>query len=345
MSVQEPYNTKSIEEQYFRMLRTLPKTDARDRMNTLGSRDIPFLFVLDYRMQNNIVLPLDEVDENEILFSFKEASNAPREYPIHRELLFTASPLSFAEYLPKFNIVRGAIERGDSYLVNLTAETALTMNYTLPEIFAISNAPYKLLLNEHCTVFSPETFVTIDDGTISTCPMKGTIDAAIPNAAQIILNDEKETAEQNTIVDLMRNDLNMIAKNVRVDRYRYIGEIESRGKRLLQVSSKISGELDSGYPARIGDLIMAMLPAGSITGAPKKRTVEIIGEAEGYERGYYTGVFGYFANGKLDSAVMIRYIEKRGDGYVFKSGGGITHLSDPKKEYQELIDKIYVPIA
>ena len=86
-----------------------------------------------------------------------------------------------------------------------------------------------------------------------------------------------------------------------------------------------------------------MLPAGSISGAPKKETIRIIKESEIDDRGYYTGIFGVFNGKELDSAVMIRFIEKNDTGYVYRSGGGITFLSQIEKEYEELIKKIYVP--
>ena len=73
--------------------------------------------------------------------------------------------------------------------------------------------------------------------------------------------------------------------------------------------------------------------------------MEIIRQAEQYDRGYYTGVFGYWDNGRADSAVMIRFIEQNPEGLVYKSGGGITVYSDPEKEFQELIDKVYIPIV
>lgn len=112
----------------------------------------------------------------------------------------------------------------------------------------------------------------------------------------------------------------------------------------MQVSSKIVGELEKDYNERIGDIIYAMLPAGSISGAPKKKTIEIIQRAEKGKRGFYTGVFGIFDGKNLDSAVMIRFIEKAKDKLFFRSGGGITFMSNHENEYQELIDKIYVPI-
>jgi len=87
------------------------------------------------------------------------------------------------------------------------------------------------------------------------------------------------------------------------------------------------------------------LPAGSVSGAPKPKTLEIIKAVEEEGRGYYTGVFGYFNGNDLDSGVMIRFIENREGKYFYRSGGGITTQSDVEAEYQETIDKVYVPVA
>jgi len=218
------------------------------------------------------------------------------------------------------------------------------MILSLSEIFLRSQARYKLLMKKGLVVYSPEIFVQIQDGKIKSFPMKGTIDASIPDAEAIILADKKEKAEHATIVDLIRNDLNLVATNVKVERFRYVERIKTQQKDLLQVSSEITGILPTNYAEEIGDILMKLLPAGSISGAPKKKTVEIIQAAEGQERGYYTGVFGYFDGKNLDSGVMIRYIEKGENGLNYRSGGGITTFSDCEKEYQELLDKIYVPI-
>ena len=174
--------------------------------------------------------------------------------------------------------------------------------------------------------------------------MKGTIDASIADAENIIINDEKELAEHYTIVDLIRNDLSIISKNVKVDKFRYIDKLNTCDKQLLQVSSQISGELYDDYNSALGDIITSMLPAGSITGAPKKKTVDIIKDAENYDRGFYTGIFGIFDGINLDSCVMIRFIEKTDKGFIYKSGGGITVNSNLNSEYNELIDKVYVPL-
>ena len=174
--------------------------------------------------------------------------------------------------------------------------------------------------------------------------MKRTIDASLPDAKNKLLKSEKETAEHYTIVDLIRNDLSLVAKNVKVDRFRYIDTIKTHKGELLQISSEISGQLPLDFKEKLGDLIFSMLPAGSISGAPKPKTIEIIKEAEQYDRGYYTGIFGIFDGENIDSGVMIRYFEKTMDGFVFKSGGGITAKSNCEEEYQELIDKIYIPV-
>jgi para-aminobenzoate synthetase component I len=110
------------------------------------------------------------------------------------------------------------------------------------------------------------------------------------------------------------------------------------------VSSEITGVLASDFHGYLGNLLFNLLPAGSISGAPKPKTLQIIESAEHYERDFYTGVCGWFDGKNLNSAVMIRFIEQQGDKLIFKSGGGITSQSDMEKEYEELIQKVYVPI-
>ena len=206
--------------------------------------------------------------------------------------------------------------------------------------------------------FSPETFVRIKGGRIYSYPMKGTLDASLPNAEKQLMEDRKEAAEHATIVDLIRNDLSRVAENVRVDKYRYIDVLHTNKGDILQTSSEISGRLPEDYPHHLGEILDAQLPAGSITGAPKDKTMQIIQEAEGYDRGFYTGIMGIYDQGELNSAVMIRFIEEEVfpsktenrmnyeaiRKLYFKAGGGITSKSDCRKEYEEVIQKIYLPI-
>ncbi len=210
--------------------------------------------------------------------------------------------------------------------------------------FLKSTAKYKILLDTEFVCFSPETFVTITDGTISTYPMKGTVNASMPEPEKNILFDTKEIAEHNTIVDLLRNDLSMVATCIKVNRFRYIERIRTHEGELLQVSSEINGKLSKDYHTKLGEIIFTLLPAGSVSGAPKEKTVAIIRDIEKADRGYYTGVCGVFDGKNLDSAVIIRFIEIHKGVMRFRSGGGITFLSNAKAEYNELKDKVYVPI-
>jgi para-aminobenzoate synthetase component 1 len=321
----------------------LKREEVIQKMNNWGKDCIPFLFIIDFEIQNPQVFRIDEINNDELLFKLNENTNYCKSNRPETDIIFKKQPLPFEEYSRQFDEVIRHIAMGNTYLLNLTCATDIETNLSLHDIYQLSESKYKLLF-DNFVCFSPETFISISNGRVRSYPMKGTIDASIENAEQIILNDPKETAEHYTIVDLIRNDLNMIAKNVRVEKFRYIDKIKTSHKDLLQVSSVISGDLPTGYPEHIGDLIFTLLPAGSISGAPKKKTVDIILNTESYKRGYYTGIFGYFDGKSLDSAVMIRFIEKTRSGMIYKSGGGITSFSDKTSEYNEMTDKVYVPI-
>jgi para-aminobenzoate synthetase component 1 len=321
------------------------RIDAIRSMNRLGSKRIPFLFIIDFDMLKSHVLPIGDIDRREILYDINGFSNHTTGTKLLKKITFSKRPLSLNRYRSAFKKVISNLEMGNTYLLNLTFPTSISTNLTLKEIFENSRAKYKLYFKNKFVVFSPERFISIDGKTISSNPMKGTIDASIRNAKEVILSDKKELAEHYTIVDLIRNDLSMVANSVRVERFRYVEKIKTQNKNLLQVSSKITGTLPKNYRTKIGDIIFKLLPAGSVTGAPKNKTVKIIKEVENYTRGYYTGIFGYFDGFKLDSGVMIRFIERSKGKMVYKSGGGITALSEVKNEYQELIDKIYVPVV
>ncbi|MEN0007077.1 MAG: aminodeoxychorismate synthase component I, partial [Bacteroidota bacterium] len=299
----------------------------------------------DFEARKPIVIPAKLAAKEGIFFDINGFNNLPyappRPLPEHIEL--TKHPISFEHYAKAFEIVQKGLRAGNSYLTNLTFPTPITLQGELDSIFYQNTATYRLLFKNQFTVFSPECFVKIKDGHIYSYPMKGTIDAALPNAAARILGDAKEKAEHYTIVDLIRNDLGRVASRVHVEQFRYLDHIRTHDKNLLQVSSKIVGRLPQYYQNEVGSLLLRLLPAGSISGAPKAKTLEIIKDAEGYDRGYYTGIFGYYANGYLESAVMIRFIERAGEQFYFKSGGGITAFSEAETEYQELIDKVYVP--
>ena len=312
-------------------------------MNRLGSENIPFCFLIDFEEITPRIWRLDHpMDEFKFSFNDRQSHPAESDAPVNLTgFRFDKTPIPRDAYAKMFNYTIERIRRGDSYLVNLTAPTIVKSDLSLEECYALGRSRYKCLLKKQFVSFSPETFVRIREGRISSHPMKGTIDASLPNARESILDDIKEAAEHATIVDLIRNDLGKIATDIRVDRYRYYEVIRNHTGTLGQVSSEISGRLPDDYRHRIGEIIFELLPAGSVSGAPKRSTMEIIRHAEGRNRGYYTGIAGYFEDGKLDSCVLIRYLNAEGN---YQSGGGITHASQLETEYLEMINKVYVPI-
>jgi para-aminobenzoate synthetase component 1 len=317
----------------------------KNKMNNYGKEGIPFLFILDFALNKPRLIPFEKLEDENILFNIQGVTNIKTDYIPAGIFRLTPEVIDFKTYNKAYNMVQAEIKAGNTYLLNLSFETRLKEDISLFDIFLNSKAKYKLLYKNKFVVFSPESFVTIRDGKISAFPMKGTIDAGRKDALKIIKSDLKESAEHATIVDLLRNDLSRVSHEVKVKKYRYIDEIKSGNKHLLQVSSEITAQLAPDYKNYIGDIMYSLLPAGSVSGAPKKKTVEIISKIENYDRGYYTGVFGHYdGKGNLDSGVMIRFIERKKDGLYYKSGGGITFMSSAPSEYQELIDKIYVPI-
>jgi anthranilate synthase component 1 len=188
---------------------------------------------------------------------------------------------------------------------------------------------------------SPETLVSLRDGTVSTWPLAGTcprVEDEAENEALIkaMLNDEKELAEHDMLVDLGRNDIGKVCRfgSVRVDEYRSVKKLSH----VCHIASKVSGEAADGVHAL--DVMAAVLPAGTLSGAPKKRACEIIDEIENMRRGPYGGAIGYldFA-GNMDLCIGIRMaVLKDGFAYI-QAGAGIVAGSLPEKEYLECLRK------
>jgi len=308
------------------------------KANSLAKEGVPFLFISDFKAQNIEVIPLEELERHNIEYCICEEYK----YEEHEHFL-KKSPSDFVSYKKKFDRVIEKIEAGETYILNLTQATNIETSLSLREIYKLANAHYKLRYKDEFVCFSPEKFIQIKDNKIHTFPMKGTINASTPNAQEKILANQKEMAEHVMIVDLLRNDLSIVSTNVAVEKFRYIQKINAGEKELLQVSSHISGNLQEDWREHLGDILKALLPAGSISGAPKKSTLDIIENVENYERGFFSGIFGIYDGKNFDSGVMIRFIERSSKGYIYKSGGGITLDSDVVLEYEELKDKIYLP--
>ena len=188
---------------------------------------------------------------------------------------------------------------------------------------------------------SPETLVKLQDGELSTFPIAGTSprgrtseeDAELEER---LLKDPKELAEHNMLVDLGRNDLGRVSRygSVKVQEYLKV----QKYSHVMHITSVVTGQLRENMDQL--DAVTAVLPAGTLSGAPKIRACEIINELEGIRRGIYGGAIGYIDfTGNMDVCIAIRTAVKK-DGRVYvQSGGGVVADSDPEKEYQESINK------
>jgi len=321
----------------------MSSTPFIEKANQLAVAGTPFFFMIDFEKKKPLIYSLDEAADENILFDVRGFRNysLPKQKSMAHPIVPMQLPVD--SYAAAFDQVQEHLNRGDSYLVNLTFPTPVSYDGNLKNLFYNAQSRYKLYFKNQFVSYSPECFVKINGDSIYSYPMKGTISTAIPNAEQRLLGNPKEIAEHATIVDLIRNDLSVYAQEVKVNRYRYVDQIKVQDDNLLQVSSEIEGILKSGWKKKLGQLLWDMLPAGSISGAPKTKTLAIIRSVEADSRGYYTGVYGYFDGQNLDSAVAIRFLERKGQNFFYRSGGGVTSQSNCKNEYQELLDKIYVP--
>jgi len=317
--------------------------DFKNRFNEWVKQKRAFLFLIDFEQENPLIFIPDEAFAQHIYFDFKGKKNLiyPNAFKALEPLNFM--PVSKDFFSTSFQLVQQHLQKGDTYLLNLTFQTPVSLKNSLKDVFIGAKAPYKLYFKDEFVCFSPETFIQIKGDKITTYPMKGTIDASIPEAEKILLNNQKEYYEHNTIVDLLRNDLAMVARNISVERFRYVDTIHTPTHTLLQVSSEIAGELPHNWRDNAVEIFEKLLPAGSVSGAPKQKTMEIIQQAESSKRGYYTGIAGYFDGKNFDTAVLIRFLEKNENGMFYRSGGGVTALSNLDDEYNELNQKIYVP--
>lgn len=316
--------------------------ELRERMNCAGEAKTPFLFGMNYEMSEGFFIS-NPMAQEDVFFNFNAVGNKRKQSVMETPPQISRSPMGLEAYRRKFDIVQQAIAAGRIGVVNLTGRTAIQPTISGKEIFECSTSLYQLYVPGRFVCFSPEIFVKIKNGRISTFPMKGTIDASITNAEEQILNDNKEIDEHRRTVQSMCDDLSLVAKDVHVERFRYVDVVKTTKGALLQTSSEIIGFLKDDYLLKLGDIIVDLLPGISIVGSPKAQALQVIKEAEAQPRGYYCGVAGYFDGEELDTCVLIRFIEIDDSGhYYFRSGGGITANSDCEKEYEELLNKIYL---
>ena len=259
-----------------------------------------------------------------------------------------ALQLSEADYIARVRRIKDYIAAGDTYQVNFTDRVEIAVPPDGAAVFQslLRHQPvaYSSFLNlpkAQILSLSPELFFRIDKGRIITRPMKGTmprgLDLADDRAAVLRLeHDEKNRSEHVMIVDLLRNDLGRICT---------MGSVQAEDlftvetyQTLLQMTSTVSGTLHPGL--RYYDIFRSLFPSGSITGAPKIRTMQIIRELERTPRGVYTGAIGYIApGGHAAFNVAIRTLVVQDGQAVMGVGGGIVADSDPAAEYQECLLK------
>lgn len=188
---------------------------------------------------------------------------------------------------------------------------------------------------------SPETLVKLEDGVLHTFPLAGTRprgkDAAEDERLRTeLLGDEKERAEHNMLVDLGRNDLGKVSKYGSVEVEDYMAVLQY--SHVMHIGSTVRGEIRDDKDSL--DAVDAVLPAGTLSGAPKIRAMEIINELENNKRGIYGGAIGYVDfTGNLDTCIAIRTVFKKNDKIFVRSGAGIVADSVPENEYHECINK------
>lgn len=305
-------------------------------LNQLGEKRTPCFFVINYQGTSGEVFPLSTLPKD-ILFSFSEEKAA-----VSDPILIEKHPIPYPIFEKSFQKVFSHLEKGDTALINLTFATEIGA-VDLNKVYQTAKAKYKILYKDEWVCFSPEIFVKIEADRIKTYPMKGTISATLPDAESLLLNNPKEIDEHKKVVALLSTDLAHVATDIHVSKFRYIDVIEKSTGNLLQTSSEIIGTLQSDWQAHLGKILAKLLPAGSICGTPREKTMEIIRQAETYHRGYYTGIAGIFDGESLDTCVLIRFIERIGGKFYYKSGAGITAQSKPESEYKEILEKIYIP--
>ena len=272
----------------------------------------------------------------------------PQEDQSGRLLSEFSNEFDLEEYKEVVNKAKHYIKEGDIFQVVPSNDKCAKYQGSLLNAYRVlrsSNpSPYMCFFSGHAIQMmgaSPETLVKLTDGKIATFPIAGTAPrGTTPEGdrilAEALLSDEKEMAEHNMLVDLGRNDLGRIAEfgSVKVKDYQALQKFS----RVMHITSTVEGQIREGLDGL--DAIRATLPAGTLSGAPKIRAMEIIHELEKSPRGIYGGAVGYLDfTGNMDVCIGIRMAVKYGDEVHVRSGGGVVADSVPEKEYTETVNK------
>jgi anthranilate synthase component I len=248
-----------------------------------------------------------------------------------------------AEHERRVDVAKEHIRRGDIFQVVLSQravrETDVSPLAVYRALRRINPSPYLFLLELEGMALvgsSPETHVKLEGSRASLNPIAGTT-ARGDGDAERLLTSEKDRAEHVMLVDLGRNDLSRVcvAGTVKVERF-----LEpERFSHVTHLVSEVAGELAEGVAPF--DLLRATFPAGTVSGAPKVRAMQIISELEGYRRGTYAGVVGYHVPGVgLDTCIAIRTVRLQDGRAYLQAGGGVVADSNPTDEHQECLNKL-----
>lgn len=281
-------------------------------------------------------------------------SGEPKEEPGGR-LLGEVTPLFDKEqYCAMVEKARRHIHEGDIFQIVLSNRLSAPFEGSLLNTYrmlrTINPSPYMFYFSGtdvEVAGASPETLVKLEDGVLHTFPLAGTrprgkTEEEDRRLEQELLADEKELAEHNMLVDLGRNDLGKISAfgTVQVEKLHSI----ERYSHVMHIGSTVRGELREGCDAL--DAVEAVLPAGTLSGAPKIRACQLIGELERNKRGIYGGAIGYIDfTGNMDTCIAIRIAYKKCGRVFVRSGAGIVADSVPEKEYEECINKAKAVIS
>jgi anthranilate synthase component 1 len=268
--------------------------------------------------------------------------------PVERESATFESDCGHEAFAERVRRVREYVREGDTFQANvsqrLTAPAAVHPVEAYAAVREVNPAPYSGLVEfpgVDLVSASPELLLERENDRIETEPIAGTrprgeTDAEDEALEAELLSDEKERAEHAMLVDLERNDLGKVARwgSVDVPEYRRI----DRYSEVMHLVSRVTGELRAD--ASLADAVAAVFPGGTITGAPKPRTMEIIDEVEATRRGPYTGSIAAFGfDGRTTLNIVIRTLVRCGQQYHLRVGAGIVHDSEPDREYDETLDK------
>ncbi|SLL34595.1 anthranilate synthase component I [Mycobacteroides abscessus subsp. abscessus] len=261
---------------------------------------------------------------------------------------FQAS-ISKEEFIEKVNKAKAYILEGDIFQIvpsqRMTAEIEGSAFSYYRKLRIKNQSPYMYFFDfDDYAVLgsSPESLIKAVDGKVITNPIAGTRPRGVTleedsNLEKELLLDEKELAEHKMLVDLARNDVGKVSEfgSISVDKYIKV----EKYKHVMHLVSEVSGDLKEEF--KCVDALVSCLPAGTVSGAPKIRAMQIINELEGTKRGVYSGAVGYFSkNGNMDFALAIRTMVIKDNKAYIQAGAGIVHDSVPEKEYEETIHKL-----